>query len=269
MRKGCLLAIVLVGVLVAGVVIVWTSSDRSRPAPGCSVTAAPGDGRPEFTFTPDGMGYAATITAVGTKLGMPEHATTIALATALQESGLRNLPGGDRDSIGLFQQRPSQGWGKPDQLKDPVYAATAFYKRLAALPGWADLPVTVAAQAVQRSGAPDAYAQWEPTARAAAAALTGQHPAALTCHDLKLGPPAADLVSTANNELGTAALSGTHPSARGWALSSWLVAHAAAFGVDQVSFEGRTWTAESGGWSGTPQPGAALSLHRAAPAPPS
>ncbi|QWF85181.1 hypothetical protein [Amycolatopsis sp. CA-230715] len=268
MRKGCLLAIVLVVVLVAGIVLVWTLSDKRRPAPGCSVTAAPGDGRPEYTFTTEGMGYAATIAAVGMKLGMPEHAATIALATALQESGLRNLPGGDRDSLGLFQQRPSQGWGTPDQIKDPVYAATAFYKRLAALPGWADLPVTVAAQEVQRSGAPDAYAQWEPTARAAAAALTGLRPAALTCHDIT-PQPTADLVATAKNELGTAALSGAHPSARGWALSSWLVAHAAAVGVDQVSFEGKQWTAESGSWSGNPQPGAPLALRRAAPAPPS
>ncbi|MEU9074586.1 C40 family peptidase [Kitasatospora sp. NPDC048538] len=109
---------------------------------------------------------AQTIVATGIALQVPPRGQVIALATAMQESRLRNLSGGDRDSLGLFQQRPSQGWGSPAQLQDPVYASTAFYKALLAVAGWQDLPLTVAAQKVQKSGYPDAYAQWEPQATA-------------------------------------------------------------------------------------------------------
>jgi hypothetical protein len=83
----------------------------------------------------------------------------IALATAIQESGLRNLPYGDRDSLGVFQQRSSQGWGTPAQILDPTYAASRFYRALLAVPGWQSLPLTVAANAVQRSAYPRAYAE--------------------------------------------------------------------------------------------------------------
>ncbi|MEV7122857.1 NlpC/P60 family protein [Kitasatospora griseola] len=109
---------------------------------------------------------AKAIVATGIALQVPARGQVIALATAMQESRLRNLSYGDRDSLGLFQQRPSQGWGTPEQLTDPVYASTAFYKELLKVSGWQDLPLTVAAQAVQRSGYPDAYAQWEPLATA-------------------------------------------------------------------------------------------------------
>jgi hypothetical protein len=251
----------------------WVLLHGSAPGtPGCTVTTPPGASSSTtaaFTLTPEQARNAATIAAVAAQMGMPDHAVTVALATALQESKLRNLPSGDRDSIGLFQQRPSQGWGTPQQILDPVYAATAFYKRLNALSGWEQLPVTEAAQQVQHSAAPSAYAQWEPKARATAAALTGQYPAALACHNMVVAQPGADLVATANTELGTAALSGPHPTARGWAISSWLVAHSVGVGVDQVTFDGQTWTAASGSWSQTGTADSILSLHQvsAPPAP--
>jgi hypothetical protein len=185
----------------------------------------------------------------------------------LQESKLRDLDSGDRDSVGLFQQRPSQGWGTPDELRDPVFAATAFYQKLMEQPEWVSMPVTAAAQAVQRSGAPDAYAQWEPQARAAAAALSGQYPAALTCRNLAVKPSAANVGDVASEQLGTSRLSGPQPSDRGWAMSSWLVSHALDFGIDQVSFAGRTWTARSGAWTADPAAGTALSLHQLVAAP--
>ncbi len=109
---------------------------------------------------------AKTIVATGISLGVPAQGQVIALATAMQESRLRNLNYGDRDSLGLFQQRPSQGWGTPEQIRDPVYASTRFYKALLEVHGWQQMTVTQAAQAVQASGLPDAYAQWEPLARA-------------------------------------------------------------------------------------------------------
>ncbi|MFF4020513.1 heavy metal transporter [Streptomyces sp. NPDC001843] len=149
-------------------------------APGCRVVSAKGDGA-SYEFTPEQAVNAATITAVGTGRGMPERAVAIALATALQESGLRNIEHGDRDSLGLFQQRPSQGWGTEKQIMDPTYAAGIFYEHLAKVPDYRELPLTVAAQRVQRSGYPEAYAKHEPDATLLAAALTGRAAATLTC----------------------------------------------------------------------------------------
>ena len=104
---------------------------------------------------------AQTIVATGISLDVPKKGQVIALATAMQESRLRNLNYGDRDSLGLFQQRPSQGWGTARQIRDPVYASEQFYKHLLKIDGWQQMTVTQAAQAVQQSGLPDAYAQWE------------------------------------------------------------------------------------------------------------
>ncbi len=149
-------------------------------APRCRVVSGKGDGA-SYEFTPEQAANAATISAVGTTRGMPERAVTIALATALQESGLRNIEHGDRDSLGLFQQRPSQGWGTSRQIMDPTYAAGVFYEHLAKVPDYTQLPLTVAAQQVQRSGYPEAYAKHEPDAGLLAAALTGRTAATLTC----------------------------------------------------------------------------------------
>jgi hypothetical protein len=148
--------------------------------PMCRVASGPGGGE-SYEFTPEQAVNAATISAAGTTKGLPERAVAIALATALQESGLRNLKHGDRDSLGLFQQRPSQGWGTRKQIMDPTYAAGVFYKHLVKVPGYTKLPLTVAAQRVQRSGYPEAYAKHEPDAILLAAALTGRSVATLTC----------------------------------------------------------------------------------------
>ncbi|MGC9381064.1 heavy metal transporter [Streptomyces sp. MH13] len=155
-------------------------------APGCKVVSSE-DGGAAYEFTPEQAANAATITAVGTARNLPERAVTIALATALQESSLRNIDHGDRDSLGLFQQRPSQGWGTPEEIMDPAYSAGLFYEHLVEVPGYTRLPLTVAAQRVQRSGFPQAYAKHEPDATLLAAALTGRSAATLTCE----GRPAA------------------------------------------------------------------------------
>ncbi|MCW0213981.1 MAG: hypothetical protein OJJ54_11540 [Pseudonocardia sp.] len=260
MRRGFgwVVGFVVVVALVVGGVVWWTSS---RPAPGCVVTE-PGTGR-QITFTLEQTDNAATIAAVGIAEGMPDHAVTVAIATAMQESRLRNLPDGDRDSAGLFQQRPSQGWGTYAQVTEPVYAARAFYAALRELPDWQTASVTEAAQLVQRSAAPDAYAQWETQARAAASALTGEQVAALRCQDVTLAQPGEDVATLAARELGDARLSGPQATRRGWAVASWLVAHSGRLGLDQVSFDGRTWTADSGSWERTGPPDGTLALHRA------
>lgn len=169
--------LVLCGVAAYLVVQYITGGGGAR---GCAVVSASGDGA-SYEFTPEQAVNAATIAAVGTGRGMPPRAVTIALATALQESGLRNIEHGDRDSLGLFQQRPSQGWGTERQIMDPAYAAGIFYAHLAKVPDYTGLPLTVAAQRVQRSGYPEAYAKHEPDATLLAAALTGRAAATLTC----------------------------------------------------------------------------------------
>ncbi|MFD6347090.1 C40 family peptidase [Streptomyces roseolus] len=112
------------------------------------------------------ISFAKTIQATGVAMNIPTRGQVVALATALQESGLRNLTWGDRDSLGLFQQRPSMGWGTANKILDPVHASTKFYEGLRQVSGWQSLSVTQAAQAVQKSGFPEAYAKWEPLATA-------------------------------------------------------------------------------------------------------
>ncbi len=151
----------------------WTS----RSVADCEVRTDTGAVR----LDADQMANAATIAAVGLTRGLPERAVVVALATALQESELNNLSGGDRDSVGLFQQRPSQGWGTAEQIRDPRYAASAFYDQLVKVRGWEDMRVTEAAQRVQRSAFPEAYQKWADEAQVLAEALVGTAYGAVMC----------------------------------------------------------------------------------------
>ncbi|MGR6322351.1 hypothetical protein Q2K19_13865 [Micromonospora soli] len=121
------------------------------------------------------VGNAKAIIAATKKAGLPERAAVISIATSLQESKLENLghlgDANDHDSLGLFQQRPSSGWGTPEQITNPEYSTVAFEKGLKQVDGWQDMPLTEAAQTVQVSAYPDAYAQWEQQA----ADLVAQH----------------------------------------------------------------------------------------------
>ncbi|HEX3932908.1 MAG TPA: hypothetical protein VHW64_19635 [Nocardioides sp.] len=208
---------------------------------------------------------ASLISAVSVRRGMPAHAATIGLATALQESKLYDLRGGDRDSLGLFQQRPSEGWGTRQQVLDPLYATNAFYDALEKVPGWETLAVTKAAQDVQHSGFPEAYASYEKDARALASALTGYSPAAFSCHlpapagratpsvrraeSLRraLRPVFGPVSVSVGADGRLAVASGTVP--RGWALASYLVAHAQTLHIGRVGYRERAWTAGSShGW---------------------
>lgn len=140
-------------------------------APACGMV----DGGPVQDLTDEQAENARVIVAVGQQRGVAPRGLLIALMTAMQESTLRNLDYGDRDSLGLFQQRPSMGWGSPTQVREPAYAAAAFFggqqsptrnRGLLDVDGWQSMALTVAAQAVQRSAFPDAYARWETSARA-------------------------------------------------------------------------------------------------------
>jgi hypothetical protein len=242
------ITVVLAGI--AGGVAVATSGGQNAVVPACTVSDTPGGG--VYQLTPDQGQNAAIIAAVGLKMGLPDHAVTVALATALQESELANLPYGDLDSVGLFQQRPSQGWGSRAQILDPEYAASAFYSHLVQVPGWSTMAVTEAAQAVQHSAAPSAYAQWEPEARALAVALTGETPAAFTCRLSGFAGPApapSALAAAADNELGPGRLDAPGSTKAGWVVASWVVAHAWQYHINEVRFDGWTWTLHSGRWT--------------------
>jgi hypothetical protein len=207
----------------------------------------------DVLLTTEQAANASTIAAVGKRLGVPNHAVTIALATAFQESGMRNLDYGDRDSLGLFQQRPSQGWGTPEAIQDPRLASAAFYRRLLKVEGWATLSVTAAAQRVQRSAAPDAYGQWEDASRTLARALTGEVPAGIACrYDVPKGSviPTAGLKRQAELELGPGGLARTKAP---WVTAGWLVTHARTYHLTRISTTGHTWTAKSGEWAADPK----------------
>jgi len=218
--------------------------------PSCTATA---EGR-SVSLTPEQMANAATIAAISVQRGMPARAATIALATAMQESKLRNLTVGDRDSLGLFQQRPSQGWGTADQILDPVYASTAFYDRLAKIDDYANRPITDVAQQVQRSGHPAAYAQHEDEARVLASVLTGHSPAGLVCSLSAADKPgdSAAVVAGLQRQLGVpAAGAGTSVTvdATGTlasAAAAWAVAHAQSRGIARVQVGDREWDRSDG-----------------------
>jgi cell wall-associated NlpC family hydrolase len=159
------------GVAVAAEASGALSPPATTPLTNCvSTTGSPAD---IAALSASQKGNARIIYDVTVGLGLPQQAAIIAIATAMQESRLQNLPYGDADSLGLFQQRPSQGWGTPAQIMNPVYAATAFYNALVRVPGWQGLPLTVAAQDVQHSGYPGAYAQWRNLATTLADQFSG------------------------------------------------------------------------------------------------
>jgi len=140
----------------------------------------PGKAVAGITLDTSQINNAQIIDNVGTGLGLPPRAAVIAIAAAMQESGLQNLPYGTADSLGLFQERPSQGWGSPAQIMNPAYASAAFYNRLVRVPGWQTLPLGTAAQDVERSANPGAYGRWQPLATALAATFSGSATDCLT-----------------------------------------------------------------------------------------
>jgi hypothetical protein len=270
------LVLLFVGVLALGGWAWWRGVLAALPVrEHCTASAA---GR-STELDPEQAGNAAVIAAVAVRRGLPGRAATIGIATAMQESKLVNLPGGDRDSIGLFQQRPSQGWGTPAQIRDPVYASNAFYDVLVKVEGYENLPITKAAQTVQRSAFPTAYADHEPEARILASTLTGYSPAGLTCVLSDIGslagqaadaggltPRARALARAASNEAGRSGsavpgdpravrfdLSGKGGRTTGWALAQWAVARAAALQLVSVETDGRRWerSRADGSWTVT------------------
>ncbi len=261
------LVFLLVLVVVGGVgVAMWRGVGPLPDPEGC--TTSVNGTRVELTL--EQARNASVISAVGVRRDLPARAVSIALATAFQESKLRNLDHGDRDSLGIFQQRPSQGWGTKAQVRDPYYASNAFYEVLAKIDGFQTMRITEAAQKVQRSGYPEAYEPHAADARALASALTGYSPGGrFTCvvHDSKSRGTYGAATRTLEKGFGPLDVArgarqdftvdvGTDPAGRrqGWAVAQFLTAHASQLKVTSVAFNGMRWRVgkdSERGWTST------------------
>jgi hypothetical protein len=262
-ERGRFRTILAVGVLAVVVVVGYLFARGVGPLPdpdGC--TAEVGDVSAGIDL--EQARYASIIAATAVRRGLPARAASIALATAFQESKLRNVTHGDRDSLGLFQQRPSQGWGTADQVMDPYYATNAFYDALQRIDGYETMRITEAAQRVQRSGYPEAYEEHAAGARALASALTGYSPARFSCvvQHGHSGTPArvmTDLeaafgtlsVGSKGDTVAVELPGGSDGRREGWALASYLVANAQRLGIAEIDLAGRRWQvgrASEKGW---------------------
>jgi hypothetical protein len=238
----------------------------------CQATA----GGKSVEFDPEQMSNAATITAIALRRGLPARAATIALATAIQESKLRNIRYGDRDSVGLFQQRPSQGWGTVEQILEPEYTTNKFYDALVKIKGWESDTITVVAQKVQRSAYPEAYADHEQEGRILASSLAGHSPRGVACRlDDPEGEADVALIGrllrseyTLKPSAGRGTLTVDAPSDQiAWSIASWSVAKAVDTGITGVTIGDRRWvrSRESSAWTwartDTPAPGQRVILH--------
>lgn len=188
-------ALLAAGAFAGAVAVVAVGTGITNPALGCAPSGGAGfaAARRAGSGLPVDAGQLANawiIYSVGAGLGLPPRAEVVAIAAAMQESALENLPFGSSDSLGLFQQRPSQGWGTVAQIMDPVYAAREFYLRLEQVNGWQSLPLTVAAQDVQHSGAPGAYARWQSAATRLVALFSGGTGGCVIA-DVNIVPPGA------------------------------------------------------------------------------
>lgn len=241
----------LLVIVAGGVGVFWWLRDRglTEPVPGqqrCVATA----NNTSTVVDLDQAHFASVIVGVSVRRGLPARAASIALATAYQETGIRNLEYGDRDSVGLFQQRPSQGWGTKRQLLDPDYASEKFYDALVKIKNWRSDDINDVAQKVQRSGHPEAYRDHEADARVLASALTGQSPASFSClersgteGDTKglRGALQRTFGTIDDSADGSVITVRAGSERRAWAYAHYAVANAASYGVTAVAIGNRSW----------------------------
>jgi hypothetical protein len=254
MKLRSLVFLVVLAVVLGVGVALWRGSGPLPDPEGCSAQLAAH--RVELT-TEQGEN-AALIAAIGVSRGLPARAVSIALATAYQESKIRNLTHGDRDSLGLFQQRPSQGWGTTEQVRDPYYAINAFYDALEKIDGYKSMRITEAAQKVQRSGFPEAYEDHAADARALASVLTGFSPGGhFTCvvkkptergsarqvmRQLERAYGDLDMARTGPRQDVTVQLDPDDAGFRlGWSVAQFVVAYGVRLHPEAVAYTEKRW----------------------------
>lgn len=252
-RIGCLAgALVVLVAAVLGGFFLLRSRGLTAPVPGeerCVATA----GTSSVAIDLDQAHFASIIVGVSVRRGLPARAASIALTTAYQESGIRNLTYGDRDSIGLFQQRPSQGWGSRKKLLDPYYSTGKFYNALVKVENWQTDDITKVAQKVQRSGYPEAYRDHESNARVLASALTGHSPGGFSCLERQEHRGAAQALVTAldktfkvdSNAEGTVVTVSAKSATLAWAYAHFAVANSELLGTTEVKVGNRGWQTQT------------------------
>jgi hypothetical protein len=239
-------------ILVAGAlgVFFWLRTrGLTPPVPGQQRCVATANGQ-SVALDLDQAHYASIIVGVSVRRGLAPRAATIAMTTVYQETGIRNLDYGDRDSVGLFQQRPSQGWGTKKQLLDPYYSTKKFYDALIKIKNWETGDITEIAQKVQRSGYPEAYRDHEADARVLASVLTGHSPGGWSCLEREGHPgKPATLVRALGTTFGSVSpdRSGqtitidAASTARAWAYAGFAIGNSKLYGVTTVTVGEQQW----------------------------
>lgn len=255
--RGALIGLVVALALLIGVGLGVRALYRAVTAKSIVSQCVTGN----FSVENDQASVASRMVAVVLKRGLPERAAVLAIAAALQESKLRNLSGGDRDSVGILQQRPSQGWGTVEQIMDISYATGKFLDRVVKVPNWQNSDLADTIQAVQISADGSEYAKHEPLAQALADALTGVTPAGLNCtfsSESQEKSSAAEVVAQLTADLPVTApqINGqtlTVPGAS-WPTAEWLVGNAQRLGIATVSYAGKKWNPKDGWRTDTSAP---------------
>jgi hypothetical protein len=248
-------------VVAAGAAVVGYLAIKHAPVVERPTACVAGTNQNPLELTVGQAAIASTIAGVASARTMPTRAVAIAYATALQESKLANLHYGTADSVGVFQQRPSQGWGTDRQIENPVYATDRFFEALAAVPHYLRMPIDAAAQAVQHSADGSAYGQYAGDGTDLAAAFTGTVPHAVWCaYGTGVGKPRLAaarraLASTfgplpSTQAADPASIVQVKNTRQGWAVAAWLVSNAASYGIKSVQYQGYSWRAAtiSGRW---------------------
>lgn len=247
-RVGVALLVVLVAFagIALGVRSLWHAAQTVVKADGCDFGS--------YSLDTEQAAIASAVTGVVLRRRLPARAAVLTIGAALQESKLRNLPvgEGDRDSVGILQQRPSQGWGTAEQISDVRYATGKFLDAVVKVADWQHDSLAAVVQTVQISADGAAYARHEAEATAITDALMGTAPAGVSCHFGKPGK-----VATANQLIEAVQLdlpvSASQASAKtvtvpgaGWATAAWFVCNADRLGIDSVAYSGKRWSRTKG-----------------------
>lgn len=238
-------ALVVVVVAVTGLVVggraLWHAALSTVRGDGCDFGS--------YSLDTGQAQVASVVVGVVIRRGLPERAAVLTLGAALQESKLRNIPAGqgDRDSVGILQQRPSQGWGSAEQIADVHYATGKFLDAVVKVPNWQQDSLASVVQKVQFSADGSAYARHEAQAQQLADVLMGLTPAGVSCHfgePSQVAEPAAVAGALAADLPVKATVAGRKLSVAGasWATAAWFVCNADQLGIDSVSYSGKRWS---------------------------